>query len=130
MERLGVISKVEALTQWCCGMVVVPKSNGAVRIRVDLKPLNESVLREPHPIPKVDDLLGLLTGANHFSKLDANSGFLPDSFCSPSGAQEMPNGSLLNVQRPKGVMNVAYGTVSTENEQDPRRVRGLCAHDG
>lgn len=42
---------------------------------VDLKPLNQSVLREPHPIPKVDDTLALLSGAVHFSKLDANSGF-------------------------------------------------------
>ena len=75
METLGVISKVEAPIQWCCGMVVVPKSNGAVRICVDLKPLNERVLREPHPIPKVDDIFGLLAGATHFSKLDANSGF-------------------------------------------------------
>ena len=56
-------------------MVVVPKKSGAVRICVDLKPLNEGVLREPHPIPKVDDTLGLLAGATRFSKLDANSGF-------------------------------------------------------
>ena len=75
MEKLGVISKVQIPTQWCCGMVVVPKKSGAVRICVDLKPLNESVLREPHPIPKVDDTLGLLAGATCFSKLDADSGF-------------------------------------------------------
>ena len=56
-------------------MVVVPKRSGAVRICVDLKPLNESALREPHPIPKVDDTLALLHGATVFSKLDANSGF-------------------------------------------------------
>ena len=56
-------------------MVVVPKKSGAVRICVDLKPLNSSVLREPYPIPTVDDTLALLSGATHFSKLDANSGF-------------------------------------------------------
>ena len=56
-------------------MVVVPNKSGDVRICVDLKPLNESVLREPHPIPKVDETLGLLSGAVYFSKLDANSGF-------------------------------------------------------
>lgn len=75
MEQLGVISKVTDPTPWCAGMVVVPKKSGAVRICVDLKPLNENVLREPHPIPKVDDTLALLAGATHFSKLDANSGF-------------------------------------------------------
>jgi transposase InsO family protein len=75
MEAMGVISKVDQPTPWCAGMVVVPKKSGAVRICVDLKPLNQSVLREVHPIPKVDDVLGKLAGATIFSKLDANSGF-------------------------------------------------------
>ena len=76
MESLGVVSKVEHPMSWCAGMVVVPKRNSdSVRICVDLKPLNNSVLREPHPIPTVDDVLGQLAGATQFSKLDANSGF-------------------------------------------------------
>ena len=75
MEKMKVITKVEKPTQWCTGMVVVLKKSGDVRICVDLKPLNESVLREPHPIPKVDDVLGMLAGAKKFTKLDANSGF-------------------------------------------------------
>ena len=53
MEAMGVISKVHDPTQWCAGMVVVPKKSGEVRICVDLKPLNENVLREAHPIPKL-----------------------------------------------------------------------------
>ena len=56
-------------------MVVVPKDSGAVCICVDLKPLNKSVLREVHPIPKVETTLAQLSGAILFSKLDANSGF-------------------------------------------------------
>ena len=75
MESLGVISKVDKPTQWCAGMVVGPKKNGKVCICVDLKPLNENVLREVHPMPKFDETLAQLTGAKVFSKLDANSGF-------------------------------------------------------
>ena len=75
MEWMNVITKVEAPTPWRAGMVVVPKKSGAVRICVDLKPLNEIIPREPHPIPKVDDTLGLLAVARKFSKLDVNSGF-------------------------------------------------------
>ena len=75
MEAQGVISKVQQPTPWCAGMVVVKKKNGGVRICVDLKPLNLFVLREHHPLPKVDDILGQLTGATMFSKLDVNSGF-------------------------------------------------------
>ena len=55
MEWMGVISKVGEPTAWCAGTVVVPKRNGSIRICVDLKPLNENVMREVHPLPKVDD---------------------------------------------------------------------------
>ena len=75
MEQVGVISRVSKLTPWCAGMVVVPKKTGSVRICVDLKPLNKSVLSEPHPLPKVDEILAMLAGAKHFTKLDANSDF-------------------------------------------------------
>ena len=75
MEALGVIAKVNEPTEWCAGMVVVPKKSGAIRICVDFRPLNESVLREVHPLPKVEDTLAKLTGATIFSKLNANLGF-------------------------------------------------------
>ena len=75
MKNNGVISRVTEPTSWCAGMVVVPKRDGSVRICVDFKMLNESVLREVHPIPKVDNTLAQLSGAIVFSKLDANSGF-------------------------------------------------------
>ena len=72
---MGVISKVEAPTEWCAGMVVVPKSNGKVRICVDLTKLNESVCRERHILPSVEQTLAQIGEAKVFSKLDANSGF-------------------------------------------------------
>ena len=75
MESLGVISKVDEPTPWNAGIVAVPKRNGSIRICVDLRMLNENVLREVHPLPKIDDLLAQLSGATVFSKLDANSGF-------------------------------------------------------
>ena len=75
MESTGVITKIDDPTPWCAGMVVVPKKDGKIRICVDLKPLNECVLREIHPLPKVDETLAQLSGAKLFSKLDANSGF-------------------------------------------------------
>ena len=84
MEAKGVISKVDEPTPWCAGMVVVPKKSGNVRICVDLKPLNESVLREVHPLPKVDETLAQLSGAKVFTKPDVNSGFWQIPLATPS----------------------------------------------
>ena len=75
MEMLGVISRIETPTDWCAGMVVVPKPNKRVRICVDLTKLNENVRRERHPLPAVEQTLAQIAGARVFSKLDANSGF-------------------------------------------------------
>ena len=43
MEQLGVIARIQEPTEWCSGMVMVPKQNGQVRICVDLTKLNQSV---------------------------------------------------------------------------------------
>ena len=55
----------------CCNT----KKSEDIRICVDLKPLNQNVLRETCPLPGVDETLAQLTGATMMSKLDANSGF-------------------------------------------------------
>ena len=75
MEQLEVIKRIEEPTDWCAGIVVVPKKTGAVRICVDLTKLNESVRREKFILPSVEETLGMLAGAKLFSKLDANMGF-------------------------------------------------------
>ena len=76
MESLQVISKIDEPTPWCAGMVVIPKkSSDSVHICVDFRPLNDSVLREVHSLPKVEEPLVQLSGATVFSKIDANCGF-------------------------------------------------------
>eukprot|EP00117_Sycon_ciliatum_P048077 scpid59649/ scgid0554/ Retrovirus-related Pol polyprotein from transposon 17.6; Protease; Reverse transcriptase; Endonuclease len=75
MEDAGVIRPVSEPTDWCAGMVVVPKPNGSVRICGDFTRLNKAVKRERHILPTTDHLLARLGDAKVFSKLDANSGF-------------------------------------------------------
>ena len=62
MEALGVISKVDQPTEWCSGMVVVPKSDDKVRICVDLTKLNKSVCHEHHILPSVGQTLAQIGG--------------------------------------------------------------------
>ena len=88
MDDLQVIRRVDTPTDWCASMFVVAKhrvvastiegeekETHKVRICVDRAKLNESVMREKHDLPSVDQTLGVLAGANVFTKLDANSGF-------------------------------------------------------
>ncbi|GBN65096.1 Retrovirus-related Pol polyprotein from transposon 17.6 [Araneus ventricosus] len=78
LERMveeKVITPVLKPTEWCALVVIVPKSDGNVRICVDLVELNKNVMRELHPLPKAEYSLNFLAGAKIFSKLDANSGF-------------------------------------------------------
>ena len=75
IETQGVIPKITEPTEWCSGMVVVPKSDGRVRICVDLTGLNKAVKREIHQMHSVDETLAKLGDVRVFSKLDANSGF-------------------------------------------------------
>ena len=75
MLHQGVISPVTMLTEWCSGLVPVPKPNGKVRICVDLTKLNKAVQREIHQMPSVDESLAKLGDSKIFSKLDSNSSF-------------------------------------------------------
>ena len=51
METIGVISTADKPTIWCTGMVAVPKTNGSVRTCVNLRQLNQRILRKVHPMP-------------------------------------------------------------------------------
>ncbi len=55
--------------------VPATRTSGRIRICVDLRRLNESVVREKRTIPILDDVLYRLSGSTVFSKLDAASGF-------------------------------------------------------
>ncbi|XP_049514083.1 uncharacterized protein LOC125941160 [Dermacentor silvarum] len=75
LEAEGVIRRVDTPTDWCAGLVVVPKVSGGYRLCVDLTRLNKVIPRERHVLPTVEQCLGLLGEATVFSKLDATSSF-------------------------------------------------------
>ena len=75
MESHNIIERVTDAIDWCSPMVAVPKKNNKLRICVDLKHLNQSVVRSKHILPVLDDVLHKLSGATVFSKVDASSGF-------------------------------------------------------
>lgn len=65
-----IIEPVYGPTPWVSPVVVVPKPNGDVRLRVDTSTANKAILRERAPIPTIDEVLQELTSSQHFSKID------------------------------------------------------------
>ena len=55
--------------------MVVPKSDGDIRVCVDMHRANEAIIHERHPIPTVQELLHDLNGSTVFSKIDLKWGF-------------------------------------------------------
>ena len=75
LQDLDIIEDVEGPTPWVSPLVAVPKSNGDVRVCVDMRRANEAVIRERHPIPTLEETLAALHGAAVFSKLDLRWGY-------------------------------------------------------
>ncbi|XP_062538768.1 uncharacterized protein K02A2.6-like [Armigeres subalbatus] len=63
-------------TSWVSPLVVVGKANGEPRVCLDLRRVNEAVLRERHPMPVVDELLARIGKGKFRSKLDIRDAFL------------------------------------------------------
>lgn len=56
-------------------MVAILKGSGEVKICVDMRRANQAVLRESHPLPLIEEILGSLGGATRFSKLDIKEAY-------------------------------------------------------
>ena len=70
-----IIEPVKEASPWVSPVVPVRKSNSSLRLCVDYRQLNKSIIRERHCLPTVDEITGELAGAQVFSVLDAESGF-------------------------------------------------------
>ena len=56
-------------------VVVVPKSDGSLRITLDARNVNKALISTNYPIPKQEDIKAKLSGSKVFSKLDFKSAF-------------------------------------------------------
>ena len=73
MEETGIIKRVTEPTEWCAPMVLVQKSNGKLKICVDLRRLNSAVKNSRLVLPTLEDIAPKLAGTLYFSKLDTSS---------------------------------------------------------
>ena len=72
----GIIEEVpEGPTSWVSPLVVVPKPDGDVRIRIDMRRANQAIIRERQPTPTLEEVLQDLNGSTVFSRVDLKWGF-------------------------------------------------------
>ena len=75
MEADDVIESHHGPVTWLSNPVLVPKTDGSMRVTVDLRNLNKALQDTHLPIPRVDDIMSMFTGKSIFSKLDLKTDF-------------------------------------------------------
>ena len=55
-------------------VVIVRKKDGSIRFCVDFRQLNNKTIKDTYAIPRPEETLHLLAGAQYFTKLDIRSG--------------------------------------------------------
>ena len=71
----GILKKVD-YSEWATPIVVVPKSDGGVRICGDYKvTVNRFIEEQTYPLPNVEDIFASLSGKKYFTKLDLTQAY-------------------------------------------------------
>ena len=85
LVELGILEKVDGVSEWCSPMSFVPKPNGDVRTVVDLVHLDKFVDRPVHPFPTPRDIVAMVPGTSKFfAVFDARNGYWQIPLCEES----------------------------------------------
>lgn len=77
LKRLVDIGVLERVTdsEWGSPSFIIPKTNGTVRFLTDFREVNKRIIRKPHPIPKISEMLQQMEKFQFMSSVDLNMGY-------------------------------------------------------
>ena len=73
MLKLGTIWPYHSA--WCNAVVLVRKKDGSLQFCIDFHHLNAHTKKDSYPLPRIQETVDSLVGAEHFSCLDLKLGF-------------------------------------------------------
>jgi hypothetical protein len=65
----------QPMSEWAAPLFIQPQKNGTVQFLMDLRRLNEHLVRKPFPLPKISTVLQELEGFTYAIALDFNMGY-------------------------------------------------------
>ena len=74
LKALKVKKKVNR-SQWGAPTFIIPKKDSTLSFISEFRELNKRILRQPYPIPKIQDLLLILEGFRYGTTLGLNMGY-------------------------------------------------------
>lgn len=73
MLQNGIIEP--SVSPWLSNLVIVNRKDGAPRICVDYRKVNEVLKKDSYPLPRLDECLDALAGNKYYSSMDLCSGY-------------------------------------------------------
>ena len=73
LEQKGFIRP--SISPWGAPVLFMIKKDGCMRMCIDYQELNQAIIKNKYPLPRIDDLFNQLSNAAVFSKIDLRSGY-------------------------------------------------------
>lgn len=102
----GIIK--ESKSEFSSPIVLVKKKDGGNRLCVDFRKINEKIMKDCYPLPRIDDVLDALYNATIYTTLDLKNGFFHVDIkqeCQKYTSFVTPDGQFEFLKAPFGLCN-------------------------